>query len=70
MFEELLFFYCLLIILIILIKHPRTLTVSTKPKCAVKILGLTYWQAVISLFTHSLKRGHLSKIVLTLYYNI
>ena len=70
MLEELLFFYCLLIILIILIKHPRTLVVSTKPKCAAKILGLTYWQAVISLFTHSLKRGHLSKIVLTLYYNI
>ena len=28
MFEELLFFYCLLIILIILIKHPRTLPIS------------------------------------------
>ena len=29
MLEEHLFFYCLLIILIILIKHPRTLPIST-----------------------------------------
>ena len=32
MFEEHIFFYCLLIILIILIKHPRTLVVSTPPQ--------------------------------------
>ena len=42
MLEEHIFFYCLLIILIILIKHPRTLPVSTKPKCVAKISKISY----------------------------
>ena len=37
MFEEHIFFYCLLIILIILIKHPRTLPVSTPHRCVANI---------------------------------
>ena len=38
MLEEHIFFYCLLIILIILIKHPRTLSVSPiPPQCVANI---------------------------------